>query len=81
MSGMRNANESNKRIIVLCDNFRGHSTAGCKEFSTGHNERRKMIKWATMKFGLTPTGKTLSKVLNKLLKRFLREVYDLWALN
>ena len=78
---MINAKESDKLILVLCDDFRGHSTAGCKEFSTRHHERRKMLKWATMKFGLTPAVQTLSNVVNKLFKSFLCEVYDLWSLN
>ena len=61
--------------------LQGSQHCGCKEFNTGHHERRKMLKWATMKFGLTPAVQTLSKVVNKLFNIFFREVYDLWALN
>ena len=37
----RDADEFPKRIGVLCDDFKGHSAAECKEFTTGNNERKK----------------------------------------
>ena len=79
-AGVINAEEFDKNIIALCDDFRGHSAAGYKAFSIGHPERRNILKWVIMKGDLTPVGQSLDKVANKVFKSFLCEVYDLWAL-
>ena len=76
----RNADEFPKRMGVLCDDFRGHSAEECKNFTTGHPEREKMLHWSIMKGGLTPVAQPLDKVVNKVFKGYLRDIYDQWSL-
>ena len=76
----RDADAFPRRIGVLCDDFRGHSAAECKAFTRGNNERKKMLKWEIMPGGLTPVAQPLDKVVNKVFKSFLRDIYDHWSL-
>ena len=69
-----------KRVGVLCDDFKGHSADVTKNFTTGDEEREKMLHWSIMKGGLTPVGQPLDKVVNKVFKGYLRDIYDHWSL-
>ena len=40
-----------------------------------------MLRWEIIKGGLTPVGQPLDKVVNKVFKGYLRDIYDMWALN
>ena len=40
-----------------------------------------MLNWLIMKGGITPVRQPLYKVVNKVFKIFIREIYDVWALN
>lgn len=77
----RNAVEFPKRVGVLCDDFKGHSGVDCKNFTTGHPEREKMLSWNIMKGGLTPVAQPLDRVVNKVFKGYLRDIYDHYALS
>ena len=79
-AGVRNGEEYEKRILALYDDFRGHSSAGCKAFNTGHTDHRNILKWVIMKCGLTSVRQPLDKVVNKGINRFIHDVYDVWAL-
>ena len=77
---MTNSEEFEKRIGALCDDFRGHSFKECKEFNLGNRERKNMLRWEIMKGVLTPVIKFCDKVMNKVFKGYLYDIYDLWAL-
>ena len=64
-------------ILALCNDFRGHSSKDVKAFNRGHHVRRQMPKWIIVKGGLTPVGKTLDRLVNKVLKGYLRELYNI----
>ncbi len=76
----RAADDFPKRIGCLCDEFRGHSAKECKDFTTGNHERQKMLHWSIMPGGLTPVAQPLDKVINKVFKGYLRDIYDQWSL-
>ena len=76
----RDVDEFAQRIGVLCDDFTGHSAAECKQFTKGNTERQKILNWEIMKGGLTPAAQPLDKVVNKVFKSFLRDIYDHWSL-
>lgn len=77
----RNAVHFPQHIGVLCDDFKGHSAEECKNFTTGHPECKKMLNWTIMKGGLTPIAQPLDKVINKVFKGYLHDIYDHWALS
>ena len=77
---MTKSEDFEKRIGALCDDFRGHRSKYCKEFNVGNREHKNMMNWESIKGGLTPVGKPLDKVANKLFKGYLCDIYDLWEL-
>ena len=79
-AGVVNTNELDRRILALCDDFRGHSAKSVKDFNRGHHICRRMIKWIIMKVGLTPVEKPLDRLVNKLFKGYIRELYDIFSL-
>ena len=79
-AGIKDIEKFEKRIGALCDDFKGHSSAECKGFNLGNLERRKNLRWKIMKGGLTPVGQPLDKVVNKVFKGHLRDIYDMWSL-
>ena len=79
-AGVVNAKEFDRRILDLCDYFRGHSTKAVKAFNRGHHVRIHMLKWIIMKGLLTPVGQPLDRLFNKLFKGYLCELYDIFAL-
>ena len=68
-----------KRVGVLCDDFRGHSAEETKQFTTG-DDREKVLSWNVIPGGLTPVAQPLDKVVNKVFKGYLRDIYDHWSL-
>ena len=79
-AGVVNAEEFGRRILALCDDFRSHSAKSLKAFNRGHHMRRRILKWIIMKGGITPVGKSLDRMVNKVFKGYLRELYDIFAL-
>ena len=78
--GITDIDNFNHRVGALCDDFKGHSSKECKAFNLGTDEIKKNLKWMIMKGGLTPVGQPLDKVVNKVFKAFLRQLYDKYML-
>ena len=79
-AGVKNTEEFPRPVLALCDDFRGHSSQATKAFNAGHRQRRKMLKWVIIKGGLTPVAQPLDKLVNKVFKGYLRELYDIYAI-
>ena len=79
-AGVTDIDNFEHRIGALCGDFKGHSAAECKSFNLGTEERKKMLRWEVMKGGITPVGQPLDKVVNRVFKGFLKDLYDLWLL-
>ena len=79
-SGVTNSEDFEKIIGAICDDFRGRSSEECKKFNLGNRECKEMLTQEIIKGGLTPVGKPLDKVVNKVFKDYIRDIYDLWAL-
>ena len=58
------AEEFNRRILDLCNDFRGHSAKAVKTFNRVHHVRIRMLKLINTKVGLTPVGKPLEILVN-----------------
>ena len=78
--GVVNAEEFNMRVLDLCDDFRGHSAKAVKSFNRGHHVHRHMLKWIIMKGVMAPIGQPLYRLVNKVFKGYLRELYGIFVL-
>ena len=63
----------------MCNDFKGHSAELVKDFTLDPN-RRENLKCNIMKGRLTPFGQPLEKVVNKVFKGYLRDLYDIRSL-
>ena len=74
--GMKEDGTSTKKIGLLWDEFRGHSAAIVKEFCKSMS----FFSPEIIPGGLTPVAQPLNKVINKVFKAYLRDLYDLYIL-
>ena len=67
-----------QRSGILCDGFKGHSAELDKDYML-HPSRSENLKFDIMNGGLTPVGQPLNKVVNKVFKGYLRDLYKIWS--
>lgn len=67
--------DTSKRSILLADSFAGQKTDFVKEQAAKYNTHI-----AIMHGGITPVAQPLDKVINKVFKGYLRDLYNLWML-
>ena len=79
-AGVTNSEEFEKLIGALRDEFRGHSSKEWNESNLGNGEFKKILRWEMMKGGLTPVRQPLDKVVNKVFKGYLCDIYDMWEI-
>ena len=68
-----------QRSVILCDNFKSHSAEMVKDFKLDPSQREK-LKFDIMKGGFIPVGQPLDKIVNKVFKGYLRDLYDIRSL-
>ena len=78
--GVVNMEEFSKHSMASCDDFRYHSSKAANIWSRCCPARRMMLEWINMKGGLTLVGQPLDKLVNKMPKGYLRELYNMFTL-
>ena len=70
---------SHERLVILCDDFKGHSAELVKDFTLDPIFREN-LRFDITKGGLIPIGQPLYKVVTKVFKGYIRDLYDIRSL-